>query len=195
MLIFGYHPGLANIPTTEPKTGLTSRQAEDLLRQYGPNDPAPRARHSMVRDLLFMFVNPLVVILLIAAALSGFLGQVADAFIIVIMVLTGIAIYFYQSWRSQIAIEDLRLQVAPTATIMRDGEWREIHRHDVVPGDLVRLSAGDLVPADSRLVESRDLYIQQAALTGESLPTEKEVTGDAPSDAPDARNMVFLGTS
>lgn len=183
------------MPTSAPKNGLTSQQAEDLLRRYGPNEPAPRKRSSIFRDLVFMFVNPLVVILLIAAALSGFLGQVVDAVIIVVMVLTGIVINFYQSWRSQIAIENLRLQVAPTASVMRDGEWREIHRHDIVPGDLVRLSAGDLVPADARLVESRDLYIQQAALTGESMPTEKEVTSDGPSDAPDARNMVFLGTS
>src|SRR5258708_18754692 len=154
-------------------TGLTSRQAEDLLRQYGPNDPAPRNRHSIVRDLLFMFVNPLVIILLIAAALSGFLGQVADAFIIVTMVLTGIAINFYQSWRSQIAVEDFRMQVAPTPPIIRDGAWQAIHPHDIVPGDLVRLSAGDLVPPHSRLVESPHLYIQQAPLTRESLPPEK----------------------
>src|SRR5258708_29420428 len=97
MLIFGYHPDLANMVTSEPNTGLTPRQAEDLLRQYGPNDPAPRTRHSIVRDLLFMFVNPLVVILLIPAALSGFLCQVVDAVIIVIMVLTCIAINFYHS--------------------------------------------------------------------------------------------------
>jgi Mg2+-importing ATPase len=91
----------------------------------------------------------------------------------------------------------LRAQVAPTATVLRDGQWQEIHRHDVVPGDIIRLSAGDLVPADARLLESRDLYVQQAALTGESLPAEKEARENTETKATgaNARNLVFLGTS
>jgi len=79
--------------------------------------------------------------------------------------------------------------------VLRDGKWRELRRSDVAPGDVVRLSAGDLVPGDARLLESRDLYIQQAALTGESLPVEKQARGEEVSTRPDAENMVFLGTS
>lgn len=92
-------------------------------------------------------------------------------------------------------MEQLRQRVAPTATVMRDGIWRDIPRSNVVPGDIVRLSAGDMVPADACLLESRDLYIQQAALTGESLPVEKKTTREEASTRPDAANMVFLGTS
>jgi len=83
----------------------------------------------------------------------------------------------------------------PHATVLRDGEWKEIRRRDLVPGDIVRLSAGDLVPADARLLLARDLYVLQAALTGESLPADKEATGEPASTKADARNMVFLGTS
>jgi Mg2+-importing ATPase len=175
--------------------GLSSQQAAELLKKFGPNDPAPRHHRSAVAELLTLFLNPLVIILLLASVLSGFLGQLIDAVIIVVMVLVGVAINFYQTYRSQRAIEELRAQVAPTATVLRDGEWQELHRHDIVPGDVVRLSAGDLVPADSRLLVARDLYAQQAALTGESLPSEKEATGSEVSQDPNAQNMVFLGTS
>src|SRR5208337_628415 len=111
------------------------------------------------------------------------------------IVLLSAAIDFAQTYRSQRAIEQLRDRVAPTATVLRGGEWKEMPRRDVVPGDIVRLSAGDLVPADARLLIARDLYVQQAALTGESLPTEKEATRESASTKADARNMVFLGTS
>jgi Mg2+-importing ATPase len=175
--------------------GLTSQEAQDRLLHYGPNDPAPTKGRSGIVELLLLFVNPLVIILLIAAALAGFLGQLVDAMIISVMVLVGIAINFFQTYRSQLAIERLRSRVAPTATVLRDGHWQEIPRLSVVPGDIVRLAAGDLVPADSRLLVSRDLYVQQAALTGESLPAEKEARGGQTSDLPDAPNKVFLGTS
>src|SRR5208282_5940252 len=105
------------------------------------------------------------------------------------------AIDLSQTYRSQRAVEQLRDQVAPTATALRGGEWNEIQRRDVVPGDIVRLSAGDLVPADARLLIARDLYVQQGMLTGESLPIDKEATGEPVSSKADARNMVFLGTS
>jgi Mg2+-importing ATPase len=105
-----------------------------------------------------------------------------------------------QTWRSQRAADALRARVAPTATVLRDGVWREIPRREVVPEDLVRLAAGALVPADALLIEARDLHVQQAALTGESLPAEKEAApaGDAgPSSSPshDPRTTVWLGTS
>ncbi len=176
-------------------TGLTSAEAEERLKQFGPNDPAPARRHSALAELALLFANPLVIILLIAAILSGFVGQLLDAGIIVGMVIIGIAVNFYQTYRSTIAIENLRARVAPTATVLRDGRWQEIDRQRLVPGDTVRLSAGDLVPADARLLQSRDLYVQQSALTGESLPAEKDASGPGDSSGPDARNLVFLGTS
>jgi Mg2+-importing ATPase len=178
-----------------PSGGLTSPEAAARLKQFGPNDPAPQQGRSVFAELLLLFVNPLVVILLIAAVISGFIGQLLDAAIIVGMVVIGVAINFYQTYRSKIAIEKLRARVAPTAAALRDGTWQEIPRKNLVPEDIIRLGAGDLVPADARLLVSRDLYVQQAALTGESLPAEKEAQGDEKSSSPDARNMVFLGTS
>src|SRR5579863_5847084 len=177
--------------------GLTSQEAQQRLSQYGPNDPTPVRRGALVQELLILFVNPLVIILLFAAIVSGMLGQKADAGIIIVMVLLGITINFAQTFRSQRAIERLREHVSLSATVLRDGKWQEIKRHEVVPDDLVRLSAGDLVPADARLSQARDLYLQQAALTGESMPTEKHAyPGEKDIDrTPDAPDLVFLGTS
>jgi Mg2+-importing ATPase len=175
--------------------GLTAQEAAARLDRFGPNEPAATQPHSALSDLLRVFMNPLVVILAIAAGASAFLGQAVDAGIIGAIVLLSAAIDFGQTRRSQRAVDQLRERVAPTATVLRDGEWKDIQRRGVVPGDIVRLSAGDLVPADARLVVARDLFVQQAALTGESLPAEKEATGEPASTRADARNMVLLGTS
>jgi len=175
--------------------GLTSKEAEERLGQFGPNDPAPSKHQSAVVDFLRLFLNPLVLILLIAALLSAFLGDAADSAIITVIVLLSTALDFTQTYQSRRAIEQLRQQVAPTATVLRDAKWQELRRSDVVPGDVVRLSAGDLVPADARLLESRDLFVLQASLTGESLPAEKQARGEEVSTKPDAENMVFMGTS
>src|SRR6476646_4957854 len=175
--------------------GLTSEEAAARLQEYGPNDPSPAKRSSALSELLLLFLNPLVIILIFAAILSGFTGQLLDAVIIIVMVAVGVVINFYQTYRSRIAIDNLRSQVAPTASVLRDGTWQELPRKELVPDDMIRLSAGDMIPADARLVSARDLYVQQAALTGESLPADKEANGDGVSVRPDARNMVFLGTS
>jgi len=177
--------------------GLTNKRAEELLSQFGPNEPAPARRSALIFDLLQLFLNPLVVILLVASAISAALGQVADAGIIAGIVVVGIGIDFVQTFRSQQAVKKLREQVCLTATALRGGQWREVPRHEIVPGDVVRLSAGDLVPADGRLLQARDLYVQQAALTGESMPAEKEAR---PAESgwegtPQAPDAVFLGTS
>jgi P-type Mg2+ transporter len=175
--------------------GLTTQDAKGRLDRFGPNEPAAENHHSAVYDFLRGLANPLALILIIAAAASAFLGQKVDAVIISVIVLLSAVMDFAQTYRSQRAVEKLRAQVAPTATVLRDGEWKDVGRREVVPGDIVRLSAGDLVPADARLLLARDLYIQQAALTGESLPAEKEATGEPASTKADARNMVFMGTS
>jgi Mg2+-importing ATPase len=175
--------------------GLTSQEAAARLDQFGPNDPAPAKHHSAVLEFLRLFLHPLVLVLLVAAGSSAFLGDVTDAGIIFAIVLLSNILDFTQTHTSQKAVAQLQERVAPTATVVRDGRSQEIRRTEVVPGDVVRLSAGDLVPADARLLESRDLYIQQAALTGESLPAEKQARGEEVSSKPDAENMVFLGTS
>jgi P-type Mg2+ transporter len=149
--------------------GLTGEDAARRLAADGPNEPVPVTRFSALTQLLRLFANPLVVILLVASVISASLGQRVDASIIVTMVLLGVAIDFWQSYRSQEAADRLRSSVTPTATVMRDGAWKEIPLRDVVAGDVIRLSAGDLVPADSCLLESRDLSVQQSML-GFSVP-------------------------
>jgi P-type Mg2+ transporter len=173
--------------------GLSRQEAASRLEHFGPNDPAPRRRATALSQFLLFFGNPLVVILVIASAVSAALGQIVSASLIVLMVFLSVLINFFQTYRSQKAVERLRLGVAPTATVRRGGEWEEIPRREVVPGDVVRLGAGDMVPADCRLLEARDLHVQQAALTGESLPVEKRA-GNAAVEA-DESAIVLLGTS
>ena len=191
-------PGIAMQGESPTMTqGISSQEAVARLSQYGPNDPTRVKRGASVRELLILFLNPLVVILLVASLASMVLGDTTDALIILVLVLLGVSINFGQTYRSQRAIDRLRENVTPTATVLRDGNWREIRRHEVVPGDVVRIGAGDLIPADGKLIEARDLYVQQAALTGESLPVEKDARAgsDTEEGKPEARDLVFLGTS
>jgi Mg2+-importing ATPase len=177
--------------------GLTSEEARKRLRKYGPNEPTAVRRAATLQQLLVFVANPLVLILLVASIITAVLGEVLNASIIIAMVILSVALNFFQTFRSQHAVERLRAGVAPTATVLRDGAWTELPRHMLVPGDVIRLSSGDLVPADARLVEANALHVQQAALTGESMPVEKRALELAatPSNAADAENQVFLGTS
>jgi P-type Mg2+ transporter len=170
--------------------GLTSSEAEARQLRWGFNELLSR-RASPLSQLGVLLGNPLALVLLVASGLSALLGQTVDAALIAGMVVFSVAINVVQTWRSRKAAESLRDRVAPTATVLRGGAWTELPRRALVPGDVIRLSAGDLVPADASLLEARDLHVQQAALTGESLPAEKEATGGRP----DARSTVWLGTS
>jgi Mg2+-importing ATPase len=165
--------------------------------EIGPNEPVQHRGETALHQFVGLFGNPLVVILLIASVVSAVLGDVVNASIIVVIVALSVALNVLQTSRSQRAAERLREQAAPTATALREGRWTEVSRRDLVPGDVIRLTAGDRVPADARLIESRDLYVQQAALTGESLPTEKHAgaLGASPEAIAEAANLVFLGTS
>jgi Mg2+-importing ATPase len=181
------------------RAGLTLAEAARRLAAVGPNEPVHHRRGVALREIVAFLANPLVVILLIASLVSALLRQPVDASIIAVMIVLSVALNFVQTYRSQQAAERLREEVAPTASVLRDGEWAELPRRGLVPGDVIRLGAGDRVPADARLLESRDLHIQQAALTGESLPAEKDAA-DRPDDASAlelarARNTVLLGTS
>ena len=143
-------PDSANPPAgpgaaASPVVGLTSQQAAALLAQWGPNEPAATKRYSAVRSFFTLFFTPLPLILLVAAAIASVTGQKADSAIIVVMVLLGVSLDFVQTHRSQKAVERLRREVAPTATVLRDGEWQELARNHVVPGDAIRLIAGDKI--------------------------------------------------
>lgn len=178
-------------------SGLTSDEAQRRLERFGPNEAAPPHARGALLEVVALFANPLALVLIVAAVLSALVGERASAALIIVIVLVGAGINAIQTWRSSHAINRLRGQVALTATVQRDGAWCELPVRQLVPGDLIRLSAGDLVPADARLLEARDLYVQQAALTGESLPAEKHAAKDL-SDAPlhpADTDAVFLGTS
>ena len=189
----------ADSPTrrSEAVGGLTSQEAQRLLTKVGFNEPARVKRAGAVVQFLLLFANPLVLILLVTSLVSALLGESVSAAIIVVIVLLGIAIDFVQTYRSQRAVERLREGVALTATVLRDGAWMEMPSRQIVPGDMIRLSAGDMVAADARLLTARDLHVQQAALTGESMPVEKEAreSDSRPSHPAEALNEVFLGTS
>jgi Mg2+-importing ATPase len=167
--------------------GLSSSEALARLRTTGPNEPAPTPRRLGVAAVLGFLTNPLAAILLVACAVSAVLGDAVNATLIMLMVALGVGLDFVLTHRSQRAAERLREEVAPRATALRDGEWVEVLRRDLVPGDVVRLCAGDRIPADARLVECRDLHVHEAALTGESMPVEKEASGGS--------DRIFLGTS
>ena len=134
--------------------GLSSVEAQKRLAATGPNEPAPTHRTSLPVQILLLFANPLVGILLFASFVSAIVGDPINASIIMIIVVLSVTLNFYQSYRSQQAAERLRAQVTPTATVLRDGAWKGVPRRELVPGDMVRLSAGDLVPADARLMTS-----------------------------------------
>ncbi|MBI3605973.1 MAG: HAD-IC family P-type ATPase [Nitrospirae bacterium] len=177
--------------------GLTGEEAFRRLAQYGLNEPVPVKRTHGAVQFLLLLANPLIIILLLASVISALAGEQINASIIITIVLLGITLNFVQTSRSARVIERLRETVASTATVLRDRCWSEVLIRNLVPGDIIRLTAGDLVPADGRLFQARSLQIRQAALTGESMPVEKQeedLEGD-PSSPAEAKNMVFLGTS
>jgi Mg2+-importing ATPase len=178
-------------------TGLTESEAARRFAEVGPNEPGAARRAGWPAMLAELFGNPLVLMLLVAAAASGFLGDRVGAGIIAAMVLLSVSLNFVLSYRSRVAAERLRQEVAPTASVCRGGAWRNLPRSALVPGDVIRLGAGDRIPADARLLEARDLHVQQAALTGESAPAEKDADEHpaATMRGADAHHLVFLGTS
>lgn len=168
--------------------GLTSDEVKQRLARYGPNEVATTQQRWFLRTVLALVSNPLVLILLAASVVSGMLGEALNASIITLMVLLSLTLDFFQIYRSEQAARKLQHLIAPTATVWRDGAPRQIPVRDIVPGDLVILRAGDLIPADGKLVRAISLTVDEAALTGESLPVEKR------AEAPPL-NQVYAGTS
>ena len=166
------------------RSGLSSVEAEQRLLEAGPNEPLAVVRRSPMRDLLRRFANPLVLTLLLASIVSAFVRDFVNAAIVLAIVILSVCVEFVQTRRSEQAADALKARVAQSATVRRDGKFVEVPRRAVVPGDVVRLGAGDMVPADCLILEGRDLHFSEAALTGESLPAEKH-----------ANDPIFMGTS
>jgi Mg2+-importing ATPase len=177
--------------------GLSSEEATARLKRVGPNNVTSVRDEPVWRQILRRFGNPLVLILLIASGLSAATGDVASFVIVVVIVLLSVALDFVQERRAQNTITALRKSVAARSDVVRDGGTTCLLSEMLVPGDVVRITAGDLVPADARLISGRDLYVNQALLTGEPYPVEKS-PGDLAKpvgDIADAANAVFAGTS
>src|SRR5512134_3363293 len=169
------------------REGLTAGEAGERLSRYGPNELRAGRRASPWTLLAEQFKNVLIIILLAATALSAFLGHGVEAIAITVIVLFAVILGFVQEYRAERAIEALSRMAAPTATVLRDGKEADVPARDVVHGDVVVLRAGNRIPADARLLEAVNLQVQEAALTGESVPVEKntaplENAGPAPGD-------------
>ena len=168
--------------------GLQSDEARLRLARFGPNEIQTGERFRLLRSGIAFSTNPLVLILLAASLVSGLLGEVLNAALIAVMVVLSVGLNFVQVFRSEQAAHRLRSLVAPTTSVWRDGSLVEIPVREVVPGDLLEVRAGDLVPADAELHTASTLSVDEAALTGESLPVEKH--------ALDGRvECLFAGTS
>jgi Mg2+-importing ATPase len=176
------------------EAGLAATEAQARLVAAGPNRLEEDQRQRLLRAFLSRFRNPLIIVLLCAAAVSALTQDPASFFIITTIVLLSVLIDFVQERRAEHAITKLRERVALRVTVLRDGEPHELPAAQLVPGDVVLLSAGDLVPADCRLISSKDLYVNEALLTGESYPAEKKENAP-PGERSAPANGVFMGTS
>ncbi|NTU61954.1 MAG: cation-translocating P-type ATPase, partial [Chloroflexi bacterium] len=181
---------------TRLDVGLSEAEAQTRLAQHGPNELQAAQRISPWTILLEQFKNVLIVILLIAAALSFFLGHGVESIAIAVIVLFAVLLGFAQEYRAERAIEALREMAAPNATVVRDGEEVEVPARELVPGDVVQLYTGNKIPADVRLVEAINLQVEEAALTGESMPVEKHTAplSNAQLVVSDRKNMAYAGT-
>jgi len=185
------------VESSPDATGLSGAEARLRLAKFGPNLFRDHQQRSLILQFLSRFKNPLVILLLVASAISAFTGEMTNFVIISVMVLLSVTLDFVQEHRAGKAAESLRHSVSVRARVIRDGKTIDVPVTEVVPGDLTVLSAGDMVPADGLVLEAQDLFVKQALLTGESYPVEKHpgvLAADA-TELQDATNAVFMGTT
>jgi Ca2+-transporting ATPase len=183
---------------TDPARGLTAEEAASRLARYGRNELVERRKKPPWRLFLEQFTNAMIIVLLVASVITYALGDVKDTVVILAIVVLNGVVGFVQEYRAEQALDALKRMSSPTARVVRGGEAVLVPAPEVVPGDLVRLDAGDIVTADLRLLEARALRINEAALTGESEPAEKstEPLPDVPEGTlADQRNVAFNGTA
>jgi len=178
-------------------SGLSEAEAGSRLKQYGLNEIAREKHQSAWMRLLSNVKNPLVILLLALAVVSFLTGDLRAMAVIFVMVLLGIVLRFYQELRADNAAEKLRAMISTTATVVRENKEQEVPLKLLVPGDIIRLAAGDMTPADVRVLSAKDLFLNQATLTGESLPVEKKadpapISLQNPLELP---NICFLGSN
>ena len=181
--------------------GLTEAEAAARLEKFGLNQVAEEKHHGWIQRIYTAARNPLVILLTILAiitfATAGGASDIAGGMLMVAMVVLGISLRFIQETKADNAAAKLKAMISVTATVVRDGQQKEIPLKQLVPGDMVKLSAGDMIPGDVRLLSAKDLFIIQATLTGESMPVEKTDARDARTNVSSIEhtNICFLGTS
>ena len=177
------------------ETGLSQEEVQKRLVEFGPNELKKEKGTSPLKLFLEQFEDILIIILLIATGLSLLLQEYVDALVIVAIVVACAVLGFVEEFRSEKALEALKKMTAPTAMVLRDGKEVKIQTSEIVPGDIILLYTGDKIPADSRLIETFNLKVDEAPLTGESSPVNKDVAVTA-EECPvnDRRDMVFTGT-
>ena len=177
------------------KNGLTDKEAAARLKTYGPNTIKAASNASAILLFLSQFKSPITLLLIAAALLSAGLGDVPDTVIILTIVLISSFLGFWQEKGAADAVKELLKLVQLHCTVLRAGQKKELPVESIVPGDIVFLNAGDLIPGDSLLLESQELFIDEAAFTGETYPVEK-ICGVLPADTPLAKrsNALFMGS-
>ncbi len=178
-------------------SGLSEAEASLRSKEYGPNEIAREQHQSPLMRLASNVKNPLVILLVALGLISFITGDLRATVVIFVMVVLGVVLRFFQEMRADNAAEKLRAMVSTTTAVVRDGKEEEIPLKLLVPGDIIRLAAGDMTPADVRVLSVKDLFLNQAALTGESIPVEKKAAPAAadienPLELP---NICFLGSS
>ena len=179
------------------RDGLSDEEADKRLAAYGPNDALVRRRRPLWQQILDRLGNPLVLILLFASGLSAWTGDVTSFAIIVVIIMLSVVLDVVQQRRAENTVDALRRSVGLRAQVLREGGCHEIAVDRLVPGDIVELEAGSIVPGDCRLVAAHDCFVNQALLTGESFPVEKDAADLATpaEEVSGATNFVFMGTS
>src|SRR5579871_992539 len=176
--------------------GLSETEAQDRLRRHGPNSVTPEHHHPWLSLLVKGLANPLVLLLVALAIISFLTDDYRAGTVMLVMVALGVVLRFVQEVRADSTAARLKSMIRVTSTVIREGREREVPLAELVPGDLIRLSAGDMIPADVRLLVCKDLFVIQASLTGESFPIEKFHARETAAASPlEYGNICFLGTS
>ncbi len=176
--------------------GLSTEEVKKRTKIYGPNTPIKQNKKPVIVEFLLKFTNPLILVLLAIGVFTLFYAEKFSAIFIFLMVLTSVCLEFYQEHRSGKEIEKLIELVRVKVTVRRNGKREDINIHELVPGDIIEVSAGDIIPADVKLINSNDLFVNESSLTGEAYPVEKHhETLKNVESINDLKNLAFMGTS
>lgn len=175
--------------------GLREEEVERRLEEYGYNIIGSESKKSNIKRFLDNVKNPLVILLTVLAVISYVTHDLRSAIVMILMVALGVILKFVQEMKADNSVEKLKAMVSTTATVIRDGVQQEVPLSEIVPGDIIHLASGDMIPADIQLISSKDLFINQSSLTGESLPVEKHVIDGTWDNKLENPNLCFMGTN